>query len=67
MQHFVPFSHPRYSIPVPTKEAGMLRKLVPLIALALAAACSSDSITGPDGHAAPPPARHGSGMMGGGG
>ena len=45
----------------------MLRKLVPLIALAFAAACSSDSITGPDGHAAPPPARHGSGMMGGGG
>ena len=47
----------------------MLRKLVPLVALALAAACSADPITGP-GAPKPPAqaqARYGSGMMGGGG
>ena len=45
----------------------MLRKLVPLIALALAAACSADSVTGPSSQTPPAQARHGSGMMGGGG
>jgi len=47
----------------------MLRKLVPFIALALAAAaCSADSVTGPSSQATPAEARHlGSGMMGGGG
>ena len=47
----------------------MLRKLVPLIALALAAtACSADSVTGPAAQKQPPTqARHTGGMMGGGG
>lgn len=45
----------------------MLRKLLPLVALALAAACSADTITGPSSQAAPPAPRHGSGMLGGGG
>jgi len=45
----------------------MLRKLVPLIALALAAACSADSVTGPSTQAPPAQARHTGGMMGGGG
>jgi hypothetical protein len=47
----------------------MLRKLVPLIALALAAAaCSADPVTGPSSQSAPAEARKlGSGMMGGGG
>jgi len=46
----------------------MLRKLVPFIALALAAAaCSADSVTGPSREAASAEVRHGSGMMGGGG
>jgi hypothetical protein len=46
----------------------MLRKLVPFIALALAAAaCSADQVTGPSGQAAPTEARQGSGMLGGGG
>jgi hypothetical protein len=49
----------------------MLRKLVPFVALALAAAaCSADQVTGPAAqqHAATPTdARNGSGMMGGGG
>jgi uncharacterized lipoprotein YajG len=50
----------------------MLRKLVPLVALVLAAACSADSVTGPSAatatqQAPPQQARLGSGMMGGGG
>jgi hypothetical protein len=45
----------------------MLRKLVPLIALALAAACSADTVTGPSTQAPPAQARHTGGMMGGGG
>jgi hypothetical protein len=46
----------------------MLRKLVPLIALALAAAaCSADTVTGPSSQAAPAQARRTGGMMGGGG
>jgi hypothetical protein len=46
----------------------MLRKLMPFIALALAAAaCSADRVTGPSTQAPPAQARHGSGMMGGGG
>jgi len=45
----------------------MLRKLLPLVALVLAAACSGDSITGPSSHAPPPPVLEGSGTMGGGG
>jgi hypothetical protein len=46
----------------------MLRKLVPLIALALAAAaCSADSVTGPAAQKPPAQARHTGGMMGGGG
>jgi uncharacterized lipoprotein YajG len=49
----------------------MLRKLVPLVALVLAAACSADSVTGPSATAAtqqaPPQPRLGSGMIGGGG
>ena len=45
----------------------MLRKLVPFIALALAAACSADSVTGPSTQAPPAQARHTGGMIGGGG
>ena len=46
----------------------MLRKLVPLVALALAAAaCSADTITGPGAQKPPVQARHTGGMMGGGG
>jgi hypothetical protein len=45
----------------------MLRKLLPLVALVFAAACSADSITGPASQAAPPAARQGSGTLGGGG
>jgi hypothetical protein len=45
----------------------MLRKLVPLIALALAAACSADTVTGPSMQAPPAQARNTGGMMGGGG
>jgi hypothetical protein len=45
----------------------MLRKLVPLIALALAAACSADTVTGPSTQAPPAQARLTGGMMGGGG
>ena len=45
----------------------MLRKLVPLIALALAAACSADSVTGPAAEKPPVQARYTGGMMGGGG
>ncbi|HVG45287.1 MAG TPA: hypothetical protein VM890_11170 [Longimicrobium sp.] len=46
----------------------MLRKLVPFIALALAAAaCSADSVTGPSSQQAPTQARHTGGMIGGGG
>lgn len=47
----------------------MFRKLVPLIALALAAACSADTVTGPSTQAASAQAqvRHTGGMMGGGG
>jgi uncharacterized lipoprotein YajG len=49
----------------------MLRKLVPLVALVLAAACSADSVTGPSAptqqQTAQQQPRMGSGMMGGGG
>jgi hypothetical protein len=51
----------------------MLRKLVPLIALALAAAaCSADPVTGPSNQSAPTEAQYTGemrtgGMMGGGG
>ncbi|MFL5384832.1 MAG: hypothetical protein ACJ8GN_20110 [Longimicrobiaceae bacterium] len=46
----------------------MLRKLVPLIALALtAAACSADTVTGPSSQPAQAQARYTGGMMGGGG
>jgi len=46
----------------------MLRKLVPFIALALAAAaCSADSVTGPSTQAPPAQARYTGGMIGGGG
>ncbi|SOD02085.1 hypothetical protein SAMN05216486_10242 [bacterium JGI 053] len=45
----------------------MLRKLVPLIALALAAACSADSVTGPSRQSPPVEARNTGGMIGGGG
>jgi hypothetical protein len=48
----------------------MLRKLLPLIALALtAAACSADAVTGPSAQATPAQAQalHTGGMMGGGG
>ena len=46
----------------------MLRKLVPFIALALAAAaCSADPITGPSEQRPQAQARYTGGMMGGGG
>ena len=48
----------------------MLRKLVPFIALALAAAaCSADAVTGPSAQATPAQSQalHTGGMMGGGG
>jgi len=46
----------------------MLRKLVPFVALALAAAaCSADRVTGPSHQAPPAEARHTGGMIGGGG
>lgn len=46
----------------------MLRKLVPFIAVALAAAaCSADRVTGPAEQAPSTQARYTGGMMGGGG
>jgi len=68
MQHLVGLSHPEVPAVqlISLEEAHMLRKLLPLVALVFAAACTADTITGPSTQS-PPQARQGSGMLGGGG